>query len=122
MSTCCEPRRWRAAAMMLRVEAEALRGLNAGRSAGHAEAQLVVGDERDFVDAGGGVEHAGGVGGVDLERSVVGGDERPGAGGEEVAGDGDGERGAFFGIGGGAKLVEQNQRARHRRVARVGRG
>ncbi len=28
---------------------------------------------------------------------------------EEVAGDGDGERGAFFRIGGGAKLVEQDE-------------
>jgi hypothetical protein len=30
----------------------------------------------------------------------------------KVAGDGDGQRGAFFGIGGGAELVEQHQRAR----------
>ena len=61
---------------------------------------LIVGDERDFIDAGGGVEHAGRVGGVDLERGVVGGDERPGAGFEEEAGHGDRQRGAFFRIGG----------------------
>ena len=65
------------------VEAEALGGLNAGGGAGDAEAELVVGRERDFVDAGCGVEHAGGVGGVDLERGVVRGDERPRARREE---------------------------------------
>jgi hypothetical protein len=59
------------------VQAQPLGGLDAGRCAGHAEAQLVVGRERDFVHAGRGVEHAGSVGGVDLERGVVGGDERP---------------------------------------------
>ena len=39
---------------------------------------------------------------------MVGGDERPGvAQCEEVAGNGDGEGGALFGIGGGAELVEE---------------
>ena len=110
MSTCCEPRRWRAAVMMVGVEAETRGGLDAGGCAGNAEAKLVVGHEGDFVDTGSGVEHAGRVGGVDLERGVVGGDERPCAGGEEVCGDGDGERGAFFRIGGGAELVEKDER------------
>ncbi len=41
----------------------------------------------------------------------MGGDEGPGAGGEEVAGDGDGQRGTFFGIGGGAQLVKQDEGA-----------
>jgi hypothetical protein len=94
---------------MLRVEAEALGGLNAGGGAGDAEAELVVGREGEFVDAGGGVEDAGGVGGVDLERGVVGGDERPAPRG------GSGWRWrrrarAFFGIGGGAELVEEDER------------
>ncbi len=93
------------------VEAETLGGLDAGRRAGNAEVEMVVGRERDFVHAGRGVEHAVGVGGVNLERGVVGGDERPCARCEEVAGDGDGERRAFFGIGGGAKLVEQDERS-----------
>ena len=40
------------------VEAEALGGCDARRGAGDAEAELVVGNQRDFVDTGGGVEHA----------------------------------------------------------------
>ena len=93
------------------VEAEALGGLNAGGGAGDAEAELVVGNERSFIDAGGGVEHARRVGGVDLERGVVGGDERPRAAFEEMRGDGNGERGAFFRIGGRAEFVEKDERA-----------
>ena len=108
--------------MMAGVEAEAFGGLDARRRAGDAETELIVGRECDFVDAGRGVEHAGGVGGVDLERGVVSGDERPRAGGEEVAGDGDGEGRAFFRIGGGAEFVEQDERAAGRRGARGGRG
>ena len=104
------------------VQAEALGGLDAGRCAGNAEAKLVVGREGQFIHAGRGVEHAGGVGGVDLERGVVRGDERPRAGGEKVAGDGDGQCRAFFGIGGGAELVEQDQRLAARPAARGGRG
>ncbi len=120
MSTCCEPRRWRAAGDDALVQAEALRGLNAGGGAGNAEAQLVVGNECDFIDAGGGVEHARSVGGVDLERGVMGGDERPRACFEEIAGDGDGERGAFFRIGGRAEFIEQDEGAARRQVARGG--
>ena len=94
------------------VQAQPLGGLDAGRRAGNAEAQLVVGRERHFIHAGRGVEHAGRVGGVDLERGVVRGDQRPRARRQKVAGNGHGQRGAFFGIGGGAELVEQHQRAR----------
>ena len=86
--------------------------MNAGGGAGDAEAELVVGNEGGFVDACRGVEHAGGVGGVDLERGVMGGDERPRARREEKRGNGDGERGAFFRIGGGAEFVEQDERLR----------
>ena len=93
-----------------RVEAQPLGGLDARRSAGDTETQLVVGRERHFIHAGRGVEHAGCVGRVNLERGVMGGDERPRAGGEKVAGNGDGQRRALFGIGGGAELVEQDQR------------
>lgn len=35
----------------------------------------------------------------------MGGDEGPGLAAEEVAGDGDGEGGTFFGVGGGAEFV-----------------
>ena len=112
MSTCCEPRRCARGGDDAGVQAQPLGGLDAGRRAGHAEAQLIVGRERDFIHAGRGVQHAGRVGRVDLERGVVRGDERPRAGGQEVAGDGHGQRRAFFGIGGGAQFVEQHQRAR----------
>ncbi len=40
------------------------------------------------------------------------GNDGPGAGVEEVFGDGDGEGCAFFGVGGGAELVEEDERAR----------
>jgi hypothetical protein len=102
------------------VEAEALGGLNAGRCAGHAEAQLVVGRERDFVHAGRGVEHAGGVGGVDLERGVVRGDERPRAGSEESGWRWRRRARAFFRIG-GEPSSSSSTSERGRRGARGGR-
>ena len=40
---------------------------------------------------------------------MVGGDERPGLRVEEVIGDGDGEGGPLFRIGGGAELVEEDE-------------
>ena len=100
----------RAAAMMSGCEAEALGDVEAGGGSGDAEAELVGGGEGLLVEADGGVEDAGAVGGVDLERGEVGGDAGPGAEREEVGGDGDGEGGAFFGVGGGAELVEQDER------------
>ena len=42
---------------------------------------------------------------------MVSGDDGHASGGAEVFGDGDGERCAFFGIGGGAEFVEQDERA-----------
>jgi hypothetical protein len=104
------------------VQAQPLGGLDAGRRAGHAEAELVVGRERDLVHAGGGVEHAGRVGGVDLERGVVRGDERPRARREEVAGNGHGQRRAFFGIGGEPSSSSSTRERVIRPAARGGRG
>ena len=69
-----------------------------------------MGASVSFIHAGRGIQYAWRVGGIDLERGVVRGDQRPGARLQKVAGNGHGQRGAFFGIGGGAKLVEQNQR------------
>ena len=92
------------------IQAEALGGLDAGRCAGNSETELVVGHEGDFVHSGCSVEHTRSVGGVDLERSVVGGDERPRAALEEMRGNGDGKRGALFGIGGRAEFVEKDER------------
>ena len=92
----------RAAADDLRVEAEARGDVEAGGGSGDAEAKLVGGREGGLVEADGGVENAGARGRVDLQRGEVGGDAGPGAGDEEVGGDGDGEGRAFFGVGGGA--------------------
>ena len=83
-------------------EAETRGDVEAGGGTGHAEAELIGGGEGGLVEADGGVDDAGVGGGVDFERVEVGGDERPGAAAEEVAGDGDGEGGALFGVGGGA--------------------
>ncbi len=89
--------------------AEALSGRDACGDAGNTETKLIVGSEGVGIDTGGGVEHSRGVGGVDLERGVVGGDDGPGWGEAEVVGDSDGEGGAFVGVGGGAKFVEQDE-------------
>ena len=51
---------------------------------------------------------------IDFERSVVGGDDGHAPDSAEVLGDGNGQRGALFGIGGGAEFVEQDQRMRGR--------
>ena len=68
-----------------------------------------MGDRVTGIEADGGVEDSGVLGGVDLERGEVGGDAGPGVEREEVFGDGDGEGGTFFGVGGGAELVEQDE-------------
>ena len=44
----------------------------------------------------------------------MGGDHGHAADSAKVSGDGDGERGAFFGIGGGAEFIEQDERLRSR--------
>ena len=93
----------------LGVQADAGSDVDAGGGTGYAQAQFVSRGEGPFVEADGGVEHAGGVDAVDLERGVVGGDEAPGAGVEEVFGDGDGEGGTLFGVGGGAEFVEEDE-------------
>ena len=94
----------------VRREAEAGGDVEAGGGAGDAETELVGGRERFGIEADRGVDNAGVGGGVDLERVEMGGDERPGAAAEKVTGDGDGEGRAFFGIGGRAKLVEEDER------------
>ncbi len=95
----------------LRIEADLLGDVDSGRGSGDADAQLVGGRESFLVEADGGVEDSGGVGGVDLERGVVGGDDGERLAQAEVFGDGDGERGSLFGIGGRAEFVEQDERA-----------
>ena len=105
-------RRWRASAMICGIEADLLRDVDAGGGSGNADAQLVGGGESFLVEADGGVEDTGRVGGVDLERGVVGGDDGEGTGAAEVFGNGHGKGGSLFGIGGRAELVEQDERAR----------
>ena len=56
------------------------------------------------------------LGGVDLERGEVCGDAGPGVELEEVLGDGDGEGGTFFRVGGGAEFVKQDEGLRVRRA------
>ena len=96
------------------IQAEALRDVDAGGGSGNADLQFVGGLERGFVEADRGIEHAWGIRGIDLERSVVRGDDGHAADAAEMSGDGDGESGAFFGIGGGAEFIEQDQRIRGR--------
>ena len=92
------------------IQSETLRDVDAGRGSGDADFQFVGRLQGGLVEADGGVEHAGRVRGVDLERCVVRGDDGQAADVAEVSGDGDGQGGALFGIGGGAEFVEQDQR------------
>ena len=66
------------------VEAETLGGLDAGRCAGDTQAQLIVGNKSDLIHTGSGVQHPRSIGGVYLERGVMGRDERPRASGKKV--------------------------------------
>ena len=91
------------------LHAEAFGDVETGGGSGDAESQFVRGSEGFLVEAYGGVEDAGVLGGVDLERGEVRGDAGPGVEVEEVFGDGDGEGCAFFGVGGGAEFVEQDE-------------
>ncbi len=84
------------------IQAEALRDVDARGRAGNSDFQFVGGLERGLVETYGGVDHAGSVRAVDFERRVVGRDDGHAADGGEVSGNGDGEGGAFFGIGGRA--------------------
>src|SRR5579862_648130 len=93
------------------VEAEPLRGLNAGGSSGNAETQPVTRNERDFVHTGSRIEHAGRVGRVDLQRGVMRRDQRPGTRVEEEHGDSDRQGRSFFRIGGRTEFIEQDERA-----------
>ncbi len=68
----------------LGLQAEAAGDVEAGGGSGDAEAQLVGWGEGLLVEAYGGVEDSGVVGGVDLERGEVRGDAAPGVDGEEV--------------------------------------
>ncbi len=120
MSTCWEPRRSRAAGDDGAIETETLSGLNASRSAGDAKAKLVIRHKCDFIYTGGGVEHAGSVRGVDLERGVMSGDECPRAAFEEMRCNRDGERGTFFRIGSGPEFVEQDKGVADRQGGRGG--
>ena len=88
-----------------RTHAKTLGDVEAGGGSGNAEAEGVGGRQGFGIEADGGVAGAGAVGGKDLERGEVGGDDGPGAQGEEAGGEGDGEGGALFGVGGGAELV-----------------
>ncbi len=92
-----------------RVEAETGGDVESCGGSGDAEAELVGGGEGLLVEAYGGVEDSGVVGGIDLERGEVGGDDAPGVEGEEVGGDSDGEGCAFFGVSGGAEFVEEDE-------------
>ncbi len=94
------------------IEADALGDVDAGGGSGNTEAELVGGRESLLVETDGGVDGSGSVFSVDLEGGEVGGDDGPGSAAEEMLGDGDSEGGAFLGIGGGAQLVEENERTR----------
>src|ERR1044071_6845282 len=94
----------------LAIEAETLRDVDAGRRSGHADAQLIGGLKSLLVKAHGRVERARGVGGIDLERGAMRGNNAERAAAVKMVCNGDGQRRAFFGIGGRAEFVKQDKR------------
>ena len=62
-----------------------------------------------LVEPYGGIQHSGVIGGVDLERGEMCSDAAPCVDREEMRGDRYGERCALFGVGRGAKLVEEDE-------------
>ena len=96
--------------MISRCKSEPRGDVEAGGGSGNAEAQLVRRGEGLLVEPYRGVQDASVVGGVDLERGEVRGDAAPGVEAEEVRRDGYREGCAFFGIGGGAQLIQQDER------------
>ena len=102
--------------MIAGIQPQALRDVDSGGSPGHADLQFVSRLQRGFVEADGGVDHAGSVRAVNFQRSVMRGDHGHAANAAEVDGDGDRQRRAFFGIGGRAEFIEQHQRLRGRRA------
>src|SRR5271170_4935555 len=73
------------------LQAEPGGDVEPSRGTRNAESQLIGWSEGLLIEADGGVEYAGMVGRVDLERGKVGGNTAPGVQCEEVGGDGDGE-------------------------------
>ena len=72
----------------------------------------IGGRQRLLVESHGGVEHSRRVGGIDLQRRVVGGDDADAGRAAKVVGDGNRQGRALFRIGGRPEFVEQHQRMR----------
>src|SRR5215469_13737859 len=94
----------------LEIQAEALRDVDAGGRAGHTNVQLVCRLQGGFVETNGGIDHAFGIRAIDFQRRVVSRDGADAAEPAEVVGNGNGQGGAFFWIGGGTELIEQHER------------
>src|SRR5437773_10505439 len=86
------------------IQAQGLGDVDASGGSWNSGAQLICRLQGALIEADGGVKDAGGVGGVNLERSVMSGDNADASGAQKMLGNGDGERGPFFGIGGGAEF------------------
>ena len=69
-----------------------------------------MGCERSFVEAHSSVQHARCVRAENFQRRVMRGDDGDAADPAKVLSDGDGQSGAFFGVGRGAQLIEQHER------------
>ena len=79
--------------------------------------------ERLFVEAHGPVDHALGSGAIDFQGQQVRGNQRERAGHPEMLHNGDAQRAALLGVGGGAQFVQQHQRVRRhveRHFANIG--
>ena len=97
-----------------RVQAQALRDVEACGRARHADFQFIRRLQRGFVESNRGIHHSRSVCAVYLERSVVGGDYRDAPDPAEMVRDGDRQRRSFFGVGGRAEFVQEYERSRCR--------
>ena len=75
---------------------------------------MIVRRKRQLIDACSGIPHSNRVRTVNLQRSVVRGDQRPGARIEKVLRHGNRQRRPLFRIGGRAQLIQQHKRTRIR--------
>ena len=93
-----------------RVQSEALRDVDSCRGAGNSHLEFISWLQGHFVEADGGIHDSRGIRAKNFQRSVMGGDDGERSDAAKMLRDGNGECCPFFGIGGGAELVEQHQR------------
>src|SRR5208337_1888806 len=84
-----------------RIQSEPLRDVDSGGGSGDADFQFVSRLQRGLVEADRGVDYSGCVRAIDFERRVMRRDRDHAIDLTKMLGDGNRQRGAFFGVGSG---------------------